>query len=136
MKIVENMQRLSNQIIASKPDDLQLANHLQILAVKAIREGIRSTEWRAYMTSFASNNDQLERLCGNDAQFNQTIYGLDSLAYVAANSTCGPTTDCMTWRNMNIEMVAGLDRGVREDEEIIPSMVNEQSNILALLTKV
>jgi|ERR1041384_931250 hypothetical protein len=133
MKIVENMQRLSNQIIASKPDDIQLANHLQSLAIKAIREGIRSAEWKAYMTSFASNYDQLERLCGNDALFNRTIYGLDSLSYMAANSTCGPTTDCVTWRNMNIEMVAGLDRDLRDDEEIIPNMVNEQSKILAFL---
>ncbi len=128
MKIVEKMEAI-HKFIKNNPDNPALANKLQELAVKAIYSGIKHDDWKKYMVNFASNTNQLQRLIGKDDDFNGTIYGPLSLAYVVANSTCGSGTDTETGRYMNVEMLEGLDRDLPSDEQIIEEFPEEQEEM-------
>jgi hypothetical protein len=89
-----------------------LAKTLQDEAFAAALKGWKTDEWRTYMCHFASNTNQLERLCGNDATFNEITWGPKSLAYMVANSTCGITTTTGTRNNLTSDMIRDLDNGI------------------------
>lgn len=115
MKITKKMAEI-HEFIKNNPAGAGLANDLQRAATKAIRGGMTSEDWKTYMSHFASTPEQLQRLNGQDETYNGTIYGLDTLAYMVANSTCGPGTDTKTSRFMNAEMLEGLDRDLPSNE--------------------
>ena len=118
MKIVEKIEQIHRQI-KDKPGDPALAKKMQELAVKAMYSGINHDDWKQYMSNFASNPKQLQRLIGKDEVFNNTEYGRLTLAYVVANSTCGMGTDTETGRDMSDEMLEALDSGLPTEEEDI-----------------
>jgi hypothetical protein len=69
------------------------------MAVAAIKGGIRSPEWRAYMMQFVDQDPpgtpvdprRLDRLLGADNTLGDPILDLRR-AYLVSNGTCGPDT--------------------------------------------
>ena len=87
----------------------QKAEQLQDLGMKAIRGGITSTDWRNYMNEFATNEAELLRLTGQDPAYMQKVWGPPSLAYIVANGICTQFSFANTVRDMDEEMLAGID---------------------------
>ena len=61
------------------------------LAVAAITGGIRSPEWRAYMSLFADNEEQLQRLI-SEPLLEQEPYLAQNRAYIVSNAVCAADT--------------------------------------------
>ena len=110
MKIVDKIDEIHNFV--KTPAGALKGATMQNQCGLAILNGIKSPEWKTYMCNFASNPDQLKRLIGEDAAFMQTTWGPHSLAYLAANSTCGTGTTVNTKANMPDLMIQALDAGL------------------------
>jgi len=87
------------------------------LAVAAIKGGIRSAEWRAYMMQFVEQDPpgtpvdprRLDRLLGTDNTLGNPV--LDRRrAYLVGNGTCGPDTP-VTFTQTVFSIDEGLDGG-------------------------
>ncbi len=93
------------------------ARELKLLAVSAIRFGMKSRDWEEYMKEFAKEDDntvnpqKLRRLIGEDEAFNKTEWSYETLAYIAANATCDVTTTVGTGNGLTDEMKNNLDDG-------------------------
>lgn len=111
MSIVAKLEEVGDFIRSNKDNDegKNRAEQLKNLAGEAIRNGMKSRAWEIYMREFASNEKELKRLIGEDEAFNKTEWGLDSLAYIAANSTCDVQTTTRTAANMDKDMQNNLD---------------------------
>lgn len=111
MPIVAKIEEISKFIDQNRNNEIgqKRAKDLKDLAGKAIRNGMQSRDWETFMKEFASNEQELKRLIGEDQAFNQTQWGLDSLAYIPANSTCDVATTTRTVANMSDEMKENLD---------------------------
>lgn len=111
MSIVAKIKEISDFIEANKENDegKRHAKEMKDAAGEAIRNGMKSRAWETYMTRFATNDKELKRLIGEDEKFNKTEWGLDSLAYIPANSTCDIQTTARTLANMSTEMKDNLD---------------------------
>ncbi len=124
MRIVEKVIEY-NRYLLSQPDDVrkQLLDDLAKKGRKAIFEGLKSKDWCEFMDKFADTKEQLDRLTGKDKAFNETMWGMQCLAYMASNSTC--TSDTITGtgtlRNMPIDMVLALDRDLPEQQTPKPA---------------
>ena len=133
MKITKKMADI-HDFIKNNSAGEGLANDLQKAATKAIRGGMTSDDWKKYMCYFASNPEQLQRLIGREESYNGTIYGPDTLAYMVANSTCGPGTDTETGRFMNAEMLESLDRDLPSDERDITECSEQHAAVKKYLS--
>jgi hypothetical protein len=111
MPILGKIEEISKFLQDNKDNDQgkDRARELKDLAGEAIRNGMKSRAWQTYMEEFASDPKELKRLIGEDEDFNKTQWGLDSLAYIPANSTCDIQTTTRTSANMSPEMKANLD---------------------------
>lgn len=120
--MVSIVQRMADIVtfIRTVPGGAGFAADLQRQGTEAVRGGINSAAWKTLMCNFASNPTQLQRLIGNDQTFNNTLYGLDSLAYMAGNVLCGTSTDTDSSRNMNQMMLDGLDLNLPSNDLPIP----------------
>jgi len=107
------------------------ARDLKMLAVNAIRFGLKSRDWEEYMKEFAKegkdgsetiNPRKLRRLIGDDDAFNSTEWGYETLAYIAANSTCDVTTTVGTGNGLTDSMKRNLDDGFAA-----PAVVKQKS---------
>lgn len=123
MKISENITKSHDEILAD-PDKtgLDTANKLGAMAVEAIADGIKSRKWAAYMNNFASDKNQLARLCGEDEAFNKNPDGKRILAYVVGNSVCTIETHKSdektgTLGYLKPEMIAALDEGLNAEAD-------------------
>ncbi len=131
MKIIEKID-LIHEFIKNDPTGAgaTVASEIQRLSTRAIRNGVQSEHWKDYMCIFASNPAQLQRLIGNDNDYNQTAWGDISLAYVTANGMCGVGTTTGTRKNLPEQLVEGLDEGLLSDEQEIPDCPNSFEKIL------
>lgn len=110
MKIVENIITMRDNINSNPVAGKVIADELGVLATNAIRYGMGSPAWETYMRKFATNQKELDRLMGNDAAFNNTEWGFQSLAYIVANSTCTIDTGSTgTVNNFSSGMKANLN---------------------------
>jgi hypothetical protein len=90
MDITKNIEGVKDKIVAG---NLGLARDISLEATEAIMSGIGSAAWNTLMKRFASDDDQLRRLSGNDEVFNRFIWAKTCLAYIAGDANCGePTT--------------------------------------------
>lgn len=69
----------------------QLGAKIGELAVEAITGGIKSPAWRAYMSLFADNDEQLQRLI-SDPPPPQESYLTQNRAYIVSNAVCAADT--------------------------------------------
>ena len=111
MKITSNIEKVRQEIIAGTTTGVEVAED----AMEAIFNGLGSDEWEKLMKRYASDDKELERLCGREDAFNQTQWGKFCLVYIAGDSTCTSETALTTGtlRTMTIvperEMLKVLD---------------------------
>lgn len=113
MKIIDKLNEIHCKIYSSpKGEGGQLAQNLQKDAVQALIHGKGSAEWKTYMTHLVDENipAQLQRLTGEDQEFNKLDYANQTLAYLVSNATCGIATFTGTKNNMNDLMIESLDK--------------------------
>lgn len=73
---------------------IQLGGKLKRQAIKAMMGGIGSDDWRAYMSLFADNIDQLNRL--TVPQQGEDAWLPEARAYMVANAICGADSTTRT----------------------------------------
>ena len=72
----------------------QLGFDLKRAAIKAMMNGIKSDEWISYMSLFAENAEQLNRL--TVPQAGEDSWLTESRAYIIANAICGADSTTRT----------------------------------------
>lgn len=108
MKIVDKINELHNFMLT--PAGGITGARIQQEAHSAIQEGIKSPEWKAYMSNFASNPEQLQRLIGEDNTFTTaTLLGPYVLSYMVANGVCGVATTLETTANLPTFVIDSID---------------------------
>jgi Animal haem peroxidase len=113
MNIAEKIEILRQRVIKGEVS----ANALARDGIKAMKMGMqrplgtRTTEWAALMGYITDDADELTRLCGLETRFNESRWGLASVAYIGGNSLCTSETVTATGtlRAMSIEMIKNLD---------------------------
>lgn len=73
---------------------VQLGGKLKRAAIKAIMGGIGSDDWKAYMSLFADNVDQLNRLTVRKPD--EDAWLAEARAYMVANAVCGADSTTRT----------------------------------------
>lgn len=96
MKIIKKVNSVKDAILAEQTAGGGSGRgtkgyKLKVAAIKATLGGINSNDWKKYMSIFASNEDQLKRLTGRDANAADT-WVKETSAYLVANGTCGGFT--------------------------------------------
>ncbi len=134
MKIIDRIEEINTFLENNPEGGKAFARQLQLQAVDAIAAGLPPlsgplSAWEAYMSNFASNEDQLKRLKGQDS-FIDNVWGKEALCYMVANSTCtmGTTTD--TGRLFDDDMRDALDQGMPIDEDESFLKKTDRINIL------
>jgi hypothetical protein len=72
----------------------QLGFKLKQAAIEAMMAGIGSDQWKSYMSLFADNTEQLNRLTVRAE--NEDLWLTESRAYMVANSICGADSTTQT----------------------------------------
>ena len=112
-------KRIIDAVLAKKAEmsDRAVAGQNRVMAVAALKGGIRSPEWRAYMMQFVEqripgipvDQRQLDRLLGTDGTLGSP--DLDTKrAYMIAGGPCGPDT-----RLLFGQFVNSIDIGLEPD---------------------
>ena len=104
MTIFKNLQRVA---VAVAMDDLAGGNFGEMVknaGIAAVMGGMNSAEWRAYMSLFADNAQQLTRLTTADPQTDPN-YLPQTRAYIVTNSICGTLTGTRTHLNVKQEEI-------------------------------
>jgi hypothetical protein len=110
MKIYEKLQRIGTIVTDDRdngsPPGL-IGKQLSNAAVEAITNGIKSEQWKTYMSLFADNAGQLERL--TVPQPDEPTYLPLLRAYIVSNAVCdiGTTTNTIN-KIENDDIDAGL----------------------------
>ncbi len=110
MGIFKNLKKahaaVSVDLVKGNPPTLgkQLSN----AAVAAILNGIHSPEWKAYMSLFADNTAQLERL--TVPKVGEEDYLPLFRAYIVSNSICDITTNTNTINKVDEHIDDNLDQ--------------------------
>lgn len=105
LQIGKNIEEVSRRILGDdeNPPDTTLANDIARDGIKALISGMGTLEngvvtkvtddWKNLMRHFAADNSrELERLCGQDRDFNGSEWGMHCLAYIVGDSTCTSET--------------------------------------------
>jgi len=122
MKIADKIREITTFISENEEGEgPEIARNLQQKAALAMRHGMESQEWEDYMREFATNSAQLQRLKGQDSMMNE-VWGLSALAYIVGNGVCTMVSRANTIREMEADMISGLDRNLSPDpdEDVIP----------------
>jgi len=100
--IIENIADVQKRI----QTDPGLAREIGQDSIEAILNGVGSAEWGLYVSHFASNRKQLNRLLGKDTEFMKGDYSKLLLAYLAASAPCMGGTE--------LKLITDLDSKVRD----------------------
>ena len=115
-KILAEQKGIINE--TDKDKQKEAAEKIGERAIKAIKGGIKSREWVFFMSQYADTPEQLMRLCGEDAKFNEQPWSDECLTYIASNTMCtitsrqSPITTVTNQGTMNFMediMIKGLD---------------------------
>jgi hypothetical protein len=92
-KIMDNLRKVHAAVaIDNALGSGKLGEDIGRLAVAAITGGIKSPAWRTYMTLFADNPAQLERLTVDPPPAGEKDYLPQLRAYVVSNAVCAADT--------------------------------------------
>ena len=82
--------------------------------MKALYAGIKSDEWKEFMSKFAANEKQFIRLCGDDAEFMKPKnYGRILLAYLVAATPCMSGTSLrLITEDLDEKLQGRIDKGL------------------------
>lgn len=92
-KILERL-KMTDTAMQKEAIRVQLGFDLKRAAIKAMMEGIGSPEWTSYMSLFAENAEQLNRLTVRQPDDDQ--WKVESRAYIVANAICGADSTTRT----------------------------------------
>lgn len=92
MKIIDKLTAIRTEMANDPQGNAALGDKMQKYSCLAIHQGSKNWAWHEYMRMFASNDDQLKRLLGDDDDFNATVWGQKTLAYIVAAGVCGINT--------------------------------------------
>lgn len=129
MRIGQNIENVRREI--KKNGNVMRANRIARDGIAAIFAGIgkfneegvvteATAEWKRLMSHFATTQEELDRLCGKEKNFNASDWGMVCLAYIAGDSTCTSTTTDTTGtrRSMLVDpdrrMLENLDAEVKD----------------------
>jgi hypothetical protein len=92
-KIYDNLKKVHAAVALdnAKPGGGKLGEDIGKLAVAAITGGIKSPAWSAYMSLFADNAEQLERLVSDPPPPDES-YLPQLRAYIVSNAVCAADT--------------------------------------------
>ncbi len=92
-KIYDNLKKVHAAVALdnAKAGGGKLGEDIGQLAVAAITGGIQSPAWRAYMSLFADNAEQLERLVSDPPPADES-YLPQLRAYIVSNAVCAADT--------------------------------------------
>lgn len=113
MKILDKLLKLQDIVkkdnaIGHPPEPPQaLSLKLSNAAVAAITNGIKSPEWRQYMSLFADNAQQLERL--TVPKVGEPKYLRLMRAYIVSNAVCDAGTNAHTANKIDVLIDQGLN---------------------------
>jgi hypothetical protein len=91
---------------------LPFGEDMKNAAIEAIMNGLGSEEWKAYMSLFADNAEQLTRLTTEQAT--DEDYLPQMRAYIVSNAVCGGFTGTRTHLNIDREKI---DLGLSDVED-------------------
>jgi hypothetical protein len=102
--IVERLKQTdaAMKVVANKA---QLGLRLKQAAIAALMGGIESDAWKSYMSLFANNQEQLNRLTVKAEDEDWTV--TESRAYIVANAICG--ADSTTQTSLKVQGVIDAD---------------------------
>ncbi len=109
MKITQKIRAIRRAIEANPGGATDI--RIQTQSIAAILGGNNTADWQAYMSNFHSNQDQLNRLMGNDIPFmtHPSGWGPKILAYVVSGGPCGGGTGLSIPDKMDSSFKALLD---------------------------
>ena len=112
-KIMDRIQDVSNKMKANPAETERIRKE----SVAALIGGRKSDAWKTYMKNFGTGK-QLERLFGDDPEFNKSENADNILAYVVASGPCTVTTSHLAIAlNMPADFKLELDDGVTGDDQ-------------------
>jgi len=114
MHILERLLQAHIAVIRDTANGGRLGFEIGELAIKAVTEGIGTPEWKAYMSLFADNLQQLSRLTDRTDVAND--YFPKGRAYIVANGTCGAETDTFTLK--------GVESKIQDLPQPLPSNID------------
>ena len=102
---------------AMKTDEFrdQLGFELKQAAIEAMMAGIGSKPWTSYMSLFADNTEQLNRLTVRGD--NEELWVLESRAYMVANAICG--ADSTTQTSLRVDALIDDQLAAASDNLIV-----------------
>lgn len=112
MKIFQNLQRVAAAVAVDELAGGTFGERVKNAGIRAVMGGIGSEEWRAYMSLFADNADQLRLLTTEDSATDPS-YLAQSRAYIVTNSICGTITGTRT--HLNVER--SIDDGLSDTDD-------------------
>lgn len=101
--------------------NVQLGFKLKQAAIEAMMAGIGSDAWKSYMSLFANNAEQLNRLTVRGE--NEELWLLESRAYMVANSICG--ADSTTQTSLRVDALIDDNINVESDDSIVDPVDGE-----------
>ena len=99
----------------------QLGFRLKRAAIEAMMAGIGSKAWTSYMSLFADNTEQLNRLTVRGE--NEELWLLESRAYMVANSICG--ADSTTQTSLRVDALINDEIQAESDGMIVDPVDGE-----------
>jgi hypothetical protein len=108
MSILKNLQKVNAAVVLDNinGNPPTLGKQIGNAAVAAITGGINSAEWKSYMSLFADNAEQLERLTvpkPTDADYLPQLR-----AYIVSNAVCDATTTTATANRVDNRIDVGM----------------------------
>lgn len=92
-KIMDNLRKAHAAVaVDNAVGSGKLGTDIGQLAVEAITGGIQSEAWKAYMSLFADNPAQLERLTSDPPPAAEQDYLPQLRAYIVSNAVCAADT--------------------------------------------
>lgn len=117
MKLFEKLLKLNDIVIDDRDNGIppgRIGRDLSDAAVAAITGGIKSDDWKKYMSLFADNKEQLERLTIQKPVGEEPAYLKLFRAYIVSNAVCDITTTTNTAARIDGRLDAGLNDAVDE----------------------
>ncbi|HEY0407799.1 MAG TPA: hypothetical protein VGC89_18835 [Pyrinomonadaceae bacterium] len=108
MKIMQNIKKVQRAVLHNATLKGNLAAQLKTVAVKAVRGGKDSDDWKKYMAMFADNEAQLQRLLGNDLAAAESWFP-ETSAYLVSNGVCTTPSGLRFTENIDARIDDGLD---------------------------
>lgn len=98
MKITDNLKKVNVAVVLDTFHGGTLGIRVGQLAIKALTQGINSTDWENYMRLFADNQEQLDRLIKESPEDEDWL--IQSRAYIVSNAICDAQTKTNTIQNV------------------------------------